>query len=130
MEWIRPGELKGATKIEQDNQSAIYLVSKKTLNKRSKHYGKDYFFVTEKVENEVVELRKQKSEFITSDVLTKPLMKQTFEEHVRKLLGPEDKTQASNSSDQSLFGEKGKQNTIGEIIQQGHLVRFDQRMGG
>ena len=91
VDWIAPGSITKPTPIEQDNQSAIYLVTKNTLNKRSKHYGKDYFFVTEHVESGILELRKQKTDFITSDLLTKPLMRQAFLKHVVKLLGPEER---------------------------------------
>lgn len=75
IEWLQPGALSGPTPIEQDNQSAIHLVDKKTLTKISKHCHKDYFFVTEKVEMGLVPLRKQNITAITSYLLTKALQR-------------------------------------------------------
>ena len=72
-EWISPGTVKRPTKIEQDNQSGIKLVNKKALGKRSRHYGKDYFFVTEKCEDDVIELIKQDTKEVLADALTKPM---------------------------------------------------------
>ena len=77
-EWLSPGSVNRPTKVEQDNQSGIKLVNKKALGKRSRHYGKDYFFVTEKCEDDVIELIKQDTKQVLADALTKPMGPEDF----------------------------------------------------
>ena len=86
LEWIDPECNKEPIRVEQDNSSSIHLVDKKTLNKRSRHYGKDYFFVAEKVEDYTIKLMKQGTKMITSDILTKALSKQDFHRHSKTLM--------------------------------------------
>jgi len=97
IEWLQPGSLKGPTPMEQDNTSAIHLVDKKTLTKRSKHYHKDYFFVTDKVEMGLITLRKQDTKLITSDLLTKALQRQDFYRHLNKLMANPEGTEIQST---------------------------------
>ena len=111
IEWLQPNTLEGPTQIEQDNSSAIYLVNRKTLTKNSRHYGKDYFFVTEHVENKDIDLVKQDTEVIASDVFTKPLARLDYYRHIPKFMSRRYGQTLNKSSEdtikQSSFYAKG-----------------------
>ncbi|KMQ86152.1 retrovirus-related pol polyprotein from transposon tnt 1-94 [Lasius niger] len=70
-----------ATKIYEDNQSAIKMVKSKEFRNRTKHINTKYHFVNDLVEKEVVDLQYCPTEEMTADMLTKPLQSVKLRKH-------------------------------------------------
>jgi len=137
MQWIDPECSTDPVKVEQDNTSSIHLVEKKTLRKRSRHYGKDYFFVSEKVEEGTITLVKQNTKQVIADALTKGLSKQDLHRHTPHLMSMENgssltipkssRTQGSADCESSNLGrleQAGVDQSVGSRIGLGVEVPY------
>ena len=84
-----------ATKIYEDNQSAIYL-AKKVHAGHIKHIGIKYHFIEEKVQNGNVELSCCCTEEMVVDMLTKGLGREQLRK-LRKMFGLDEMLSCSTS---------------------------------
>ena len=75
-----------ATKIYEDNQSAICLAKNPQFHGRAKHIGIKYHYIREQVENGNVELSYCRTEEMVADALTKGLSRGQFRK-LREMLG-------------------------------------------
>lgn len=75
-----------ATKIYEDNQSAIYLAKNPQFHGRAKHIGIKYHYIREQVENGNVKLSYCRTEEMVADALTKGLSREQFRK-LRKMSG-------------------------------------------
>ena len=82
--WMRQltSDLKnrptGATVIFEDSQSTICMAQNPQFHGRAKHIGIKYHFISEQVNNGIVELRYCRSEMMVADMLTKGLCQDQF----------------------------------------------------
>ena len=75
-----------ATRIYEDNQSAICLAKNPQFHGRAKHIGIKYHFIREQVENGNVELSYYRTEEMVADMLTKGLGREQLRK-LRKMSG-------------------------------------------
>jgi hypothetical protein len=68
-----------------DNVSAIYLASNPVFHACTKHVEIDYHFLRDQLRLGLIQLHFLKSSEQLADILTKPLGRQLFSEHVSKL---------------------------------------------
>ena len=79
-------ELKSATVLMEDNQSAIAIAHNPVSHARTKHIDIRYHYVREAIQDNVVALKYCPTDEMTADVLTKFLPKRKFEKF-REALG-------------------------------------------
>ncbi|KMQ87973.1 integrase core domain protein [Lasius niger] len=72
--------------MQIDNQSAIHLIKKDVLNRRSKHIDVRFRFIQEKVAENNIVVKYCSSENQPADILTKPLSYIKFEKHRENLV--------------------------------------------
>ena len=77
---------KEATRIYEDNRSAICLAKNPQFHGRAKHIGVKYHFIREQVENGNVELSYCRTEEKVADMLTKGLGREQLKK-LRKMSG-------------------------------------------
>ena len=75
-----------ATRIYEDNQSAICLAKNPQFHGSAKHIGIKYHFIREQVENGNVELSYCRTEEMVADMLTKGLGREQLRK-LRKMSG-------------------------------------------
>ncbi|KAF6202186.1 hypothetical protein GE061_004584 [Apolygus lucorum] len=69
-----------------DNMSTIELIKKGKMNTRSKHIDVKYYFIKEKFDKGILDLKHCKSANQIADIFTKPLGFNKFEEFKKKLI--------------------------------------------
>ena len=74
---------RGATVINEDNQSAICIAKNPQFRNRTKHISIKYHFVRDQIEAETVELVYCRSENMIADMLTKGLTKDKLDKLIR-----------------------------------------------
>jgi hypothetical protein len=73
------------TVLFEDNNSCIAQTENPLHHKRTKHIGVDYHYTREKVEENIVVLKRISTEDQIADMLTKPLGKILFRKHLQSL---------------------------------------------
>lgn len=72
--------------LNVDNQSSIKLIKNGQFNKRSKHIDVIYYFINEKVQEGLINLKYCDGEKQLADILTKPLNSNKFETFKNKIM--------------------------------------------
>ena len=74
--------------VFQDNQSAIKLEEngKESNGKRTKHFNVKLFYVTDLIKRKEMEVSYCSSEKMTANLLTKPLVGNTFEKFCKEIM--------------------------------------------
>jgi transposase InsO family protein len=90
--WLRQllreiGFPQGPTVIFEDNQGCIALAKNPSHHKRTKHIDIRYHFIRQHVQNQEVELKWLATKEMVSDMLTKPLAKDLFQNLRQKIMG-------------------------------------------
>ena len=96
--------------LYQDNQSSIKLETngKWSSGKRTRAINIRYFFVTDNVEKDHLQIEFKPSEDMVADFLTKPLQGRKFEEFCAKLMGIQMKSHDGDGILSSKFTRESK----------------------